>query len=301
MMNKIITRFKHRSFSSGARRKKVLVLEGGGMRGVFPTGVLQAFWERGYFPWEHIIGSSAGALTGTAYASGQIYLSRDAFLGELLTGQFINVMNLFRPEQHILNLDWMITSIINGPEPLNRKKLSKSCPVHISATRCDAGTSPRTVYFNSRKDDLDIALKATAAIPVLYRGFVEYKGMKLLDGGLLAPIPFYHALEMGYKDDEILVITTRPRGYRKEDESFWVRKIYENYYHDKNQRALLEILDNRFIGYNRVLDELENIYTGIDVIYPPADYRVNRLSQDIHVIVEGLLQGIGAGRRYITK
>ena len=44
--------------------KKALVIEGGGMRGIFLTGVLQAFTDRGYFPWKLIIGSSAGALTG---------------------------------------------------------------------------------------------------------------------------------------------------------------------------------------------------------------------------------------------
>jgi len=48
----------------GYPTRKVLVLEGGGMRGVFLTGVLQAFKDRGYFPFEQIIGSSAGALTG---------------------------------------------------------------------------------------------------------------------------------------------------------------------------------------------------------------------------------------------
>ena len=60
-------------------KKKVLVLEGGGMRGIFLTGVLQSFTDRQYFPWDLIIGSSAGALTGTAYAAGQIHLARDAF------------------------------------------------------------------------------------------------------------------------------------------------------------------------------------------------------------------------------
>ena len=36
--------------------KKVLVLEGGGMRGIFLSGVLQAFTDRFYFPWKMIVG-----------------------------------------------------------------------------------------------------------------------------------------------------------------------------------------------------------------------------------------------------
>ena len=51
-------------------KKKVLVLEGGGMRGIFLVGVLQAFAERNYFPWKLVVGSSAGALTGAAYLAG---------------------------------------------------------------------------------------------------------------------------------------------------------------------------------------------------------------------------------------
>jgi predicted acylesterase/phospholipase RssA len=76
------------------KKKKVLVLEGGGMRGIFLTGVLQSFTDRGYFPWRLIIGSSAGALTGTAYAARQIHLARAAVFTELRAGQVIKLRNL---------------------------------------------------------------------------------------------------------------------------------------------------------------------------------------------------------------
>ncbi len=88
--------------------RKVLILEGGGMRGVFLTGVLQAFTDHSFFPFDTVIGSSAGALTGCAYAAGQIYLSRDAFFGKLLSGKFIRPANIFNADRHILDLDWMI-------------------------------------------------------------------------------------------------------------------------------------------------------------------------------------------------
>ena len=47
-----------------------LVLEGGGMRGVFTCGVLDSFMDRGIrFP--YTIGVSAGACNGLSYMSGQ--------------------------------------------------------------------------------------------------------------------------------------------------------------------------------------------------------------------------------------
>ncbi|MFW5958001.1 MAG: patatin-like phospholipase family protein, partial [Desulfosalsimonas sp.] len=165
---------------------KVLVLEGGGMRGIFLVGVLQAFLERGYSPWRLIIGTSAGALIGTAYAARQVHLARDAFFTELLTGRFIRMSNIFRPEKHVLNLDWMIDTFINDhPDSLDTKRLRNfSCPVLVAATCFYQHAPPRPVYLSTKKDYIPRALKASAAIPFLYRNFVPYKNELLMDGSV---------------------------------------------------------------------------------------------------------------------
>ncbi|HOO73494.1 MAG TPA: patatin family protein [Spirochaetota bacterium] len=275
--------------------KKVLVLEGGGMRGIFLTGVLQAFSDRNYFPWKCIIGSSAGALTGTAYAAGQIHLARDAFFTKLLTGDFIHFSNILRQGRHILDLDWMVETIIKGEEPIDEKKLKKNAPVIITATHCGKYAVPETVYLNSKKDNISTALKATSAIPFLYKGFVHYKKYHLLDGALLDPIPYKKALELGFKEDEIVVIVTRGRGYRKKEESFWIKTILESYYNKREFHHLVELLTNRYKLYNSIREDLENVRTKIDVIYPPRNFRVDRLTQDEKKILEGFEQGIQEG------
>lgn len=269
------------------------------MRGIFLTGVLQSFTDRGYFPWKMIIGSSAGALTGAAYAARQIHLARDAFFTELLSGKFINITNILNPEKHILNLDWMVETIVRGREPVDINRLKRSCPVIITATNCVAGNYPETVYLNSRKDDVYTALKATAAIPFLYRGFVNYKEYQLLDGGLLDPIPYTRALAMGYKPKDILVVVTRKKGYRKKEESFWIKTLYESYYKDRKFRFLVEAMENRFIMYNRILHDLEEKYPEIDVVYPPDDFIVDRLTRDERKILHGFEQGVDAGKRFL--
>jgi len=281
-------------------KKKVLVLEGGGMRGIFLTGVLQAFADRDFFPWKLIIGSSAGALTGTAYAAGQIFLARDSFFTELLTGQFIRMTNFLRPEKHILNLDWMVNTIIKGDEPLNIRRLRQTaCPVLITATSVPKDRKPETIYLNTKNDTIPTALKATAAIPFLYRGFVQYKDFSLLDGALLDPIPYGKAKSSGFKDEEILVILTRKKGYRKKRESFWVNALYESYYRDDHYRFLLEVLNNRYMRYNHLLDDLEFNHPKIDIIYPPDDFKVNRLTRNEEKILNGFEQGIDAAKDYI--
>ncbi len=279
--------------------KKVLILEGGGMRGIFLTGILQAFTDRNFFPWKLVIGSSAGALTGTAYMARQIHLARDAFFTKLLTGKFIHLSHILNSEKHILDLDWMINTVVKGSDPLNTARLKKEVPVIITATRVHDNRSPETVYLTSKKDDIFTALKATAAIPYLYRGFVKYNDMQLLDGGLLDPIPFARALEMGYKEEDILVITTRPRGYRKKVESFWIRSLYEAYFSESKYSYLVASMENRYKKYNRILNELEQRYTGIDVLYPPDNFEVERLTQDSRKILEGFEMGIAAATAWM--
>lgn len=296
-VNLIIDLFKKRR----PGRKKALVLEGGAMRGIFTCGVLTAFADREYFPWQVILGSSAGAINGAAYAAGQIHLSRDAYFTELLSGNFISLRNILRPKKHILDLDWMLKDIVLGEEPLNVRRLRRSCPVIITATHVPENEPPRTIYLDSKRDNVLTSLKATAALPFLYRGFVEYDDYNLLDGGILDPVPYKKALEMGFKESEILVVLTRQKGYRKKEESFWIKTLYELYYRKPDFRYLVDVLEYRYKKYNSILGELENEYRGIDVIYPPKNYSVDNLSRDRSQMLTGFTQGTEAGKAYLRK
>lgn len=280
-------------------RKRVLVLEGGGMRGVFLAGVLQGFTDRGYFPWKVIVGSSAGALTGAAYAAGQIHLARDAFFGSLLTHRFIQVSHLLNQARHVVDLDWMVDTVATGEEPLDVPRLRQACQLLITATDCQESQPPKTVYLDSSTEDVVTALKASAAIPFLYRGFVEYMGKKLLDGGLLDPIPFRHAMQLGYSEEEILVVLTRPKGYRKKRESSWVTALYQGYFHHPSRQKLVESLQKRFHLYNAQLDDLEGNCPKLDVLYPPEHFRVDRLTVDPKRLLEGFVQGSEAARGFL--
>lgn len=296
-VNLIIDLFKKKRIP----RKKALILEGGAMRGIFTCGVLTAFHDRDYFPWEVIIGSSAGAINGAAYAAGQIHLSRDAYFTELLTGNFLSLRNILRPKKHILDLDWMLQNIVLGEEALNLRKLRRNCPVIFTGTHIPENEPPRTIYLDSKRDDIITSLKATAALPYLYRGFVEYDEYHLLDGGILDPVPYMKALQMGYKEDEILVVLTRQKGYRKKEESFWIKTLFELYYHDPKYRYLVDVLEFRYKKYNRILNELENLHPGISIIYPPKNYTVDNLSRDKAQMLTGFTQGLQSGKTFLKK
>lgn len=287
------------ALESEQSKKKVLVIEGGGMRGIFLAGVLQAFADHRFFPFELIVGTSAGALTGCAFAAGQIHVARDALMTKLLSGRFIQLSNIISTDKHVLDLDWMIDTILKGPEPLNLDALAQTCPVIMTATHCPQNQEPQKIYLSTKNDDVFVALKATAAIPMFYRGFVEYKGYSLLDGGVLNPIPFAKAMEMGYADEDILVVTTRPKGYRKKQDSFWLRTLYEMYYKKPGYKPLVSVLQNSYESYNKLLDDMENNHPTMQVIYPPANFDVERLTTKPEKILEGFEQGVFAGNEFL--
>ena len=64
--------------------------------------------------------------------------------------------------------------------------------------------------------------------------------------------------------------------------------LYEFYYRHPDHRFLLETLEKRYLKYNKDLDDLENRYTGIDVICPSDSFNVNRLTVDEKKFLEGL-------------
>ncbi len=96
-----------------------------------------------------------------------------------------------------------------------------------------------------------------------------------------------------------MVVLTRPKGYRKEAESFWVRSLYEAYYRDTRYRYLVRSLDRRYVRYNRILDDLEKVYRKIQIIYPPEDFEVDRLTRDPKKILEGFEMGVLAGNSFM--
>ncbi len=281
-------------------KQKVLVVEGGGMRAIFAIGVLQAFHDAGFFPWKLILGTSAGAMAAVAYAARKIQVVRDAMFMHLLSGEFITVSNLLRPSRHVIDLDGIIECIFEAGDSF-QPALKKSCPVLISATCFYDDRPPGVLFLNSRNDDLRAALKSTSALPVLYKEFVHYKGHQLLDGGIVAPVPYPKAVELGFREKDIVVITTRKKGYRKKTVSFSERIIYETFFKDDQYRFLLKALYERPAAYNSALDDLEQNHVDIRVIYPPADFSVERLTKEAGKTMAGFVQGVQAGNRFLQN
>ena len=190
--------------------KRGLVLEGGGLRGLFTAGVLDVFMEHGV-KFDGIIGVSAGACFGCNYKSGQIgrvirynkRFARDprycSWSSLLRTGDLFNAEFCYRTLPMELDVFDAAAYEANPTE------------FYIVATDC---TNGKPVYTRLDKADAKAFewIRASASMPVVSRP-VAIDGREYLDGGLSDGIPLRHFESLGY--DFNVVITTRPHGYRK--------------------------------------------------------------------------------------
>lgn len=186
-----------------------LVCEGGGQRGIFTAGVLDTFMERDYFPFQLLIGTSAGAQNLAAYACGAHGYARHIIVRYTTSKTFFNPLRFARGG-HLIDLDWLFETS-NRDIPLDlqqgRHRLAGR-DLYLCASRSD---SLRADYLRFDIDDWDQTVKASSAIPLFYRGGVSVNGVNYWDGGVADALPVVAAHEYG--GDCIVVIRTLPASH----------------------------------------------------------------------------------------
>jgi predicted patatin/cPLA2 family phospholipase len=264
--------------------KRGLVVEGGGMRGAHSCGALMALVEKGIKDFDVISASSAGACTSAFVVSRQFDLFPVVWTNYLHDGRFINLKKLVT-RKSVMNLDFLVDEVFQTLAPLDLEAIRKSpTNFYIAATDCNTG---KTVYFNNHTGPLFEALKASAAMPIAYRGPVMIHGQPYVDGGISAPIPIQKAIDEGC--DEVYVILTRPKGYRKKPNFLnLIPRIYQ-----KKYPKLAETLSRRHLIYNEAVERIENqdYPAKLIVIQPSEKLPVNRLSTNLEKIRAAIAQG----------
>ncbi|WP_127497246.1 patatin-like phospholipase family protein [Paenibacillus glycanilyticus] len=250
-----------------------LVLEGGGMRGVYTAGVLEYFSEHNvYFP--YMIGVSAGACMGASYLSRQLGRNRTVNVEWVSDPRYISWKNLWKKGQ-LFGMDFIFDEIPNRHVPFDYAAFERSPEEFvIGTTDCETG---ETVYYRKSEQDFDLLrlLRASSSLPFI-APIVEYGGRKLLDGGISDPIPLGKAESDGYKRN--LLILTRNGDYRKSAGRFsWiVQRAYRKY------PRLVERMLGRHERYNETLDDIaEQEKNGtVFVIRPQETLVVGRMERD---------------------
>ena len=250
-----------------------LVLEGGGMRGIYTSGVLDFLMEKDIYT-PYVIGVSAGACNASSYVSKQKYRSRDVNLKYINDPRYIGIKNLIL-EKSIFSIKFLYDEVPNKLEPFDYEEFKKSNQTFmIVATNCKTG-EPEYFEKNQCKDILKV-IRASSSLP-LVTPIVNLDGEPYLDGGISDSIPIKKAMEDGYTKN--IVVLTRIKGYRKEPIKH--KRIIKFKY--KKYPKLVNKIFNRYKEYNETLDYIEDLEKRgqIIIIRPSKDLKVDRLEKNV--------------------
>jgi len=301
-----------------AQPKVALIAEGGGQRGIFTAGVLDAWLEQNYDPFDLFIGTSAGSQNLTSYLARQKGYAKRLIRGLSRNKRFFQLGRGLMGK-HIVDLDWYFDKTKEVNRAIDFKTAKTSLgerELLITATNA----RDRKAYYLSptgEEHQWRELLKASSALPFLYK-----QGVKLtpwlnaqaanetnsitepqedffLDGGLAAPLPVREAYNRGAR--KIVVIRTVDADFQAQ--SAWVQKL----------RSLAtaagycpKTLDYLIQHEQAYLDEL-NFMTN-----PPSDVEIIQIFADetLHSKLLGSTNddlrkdhklGVKAGREYLKS
>jgi predicted patatin/cPLA2 family phospholipase len=277
------------------RYKSALVVEGGGMRGVFAAGVLNAFGNEKFDPFDIYIGVSAGACNLASHLAEQNDRNYDIIEKYSSTSRFINYRR-FLTGGHLIDLDWLWEMTIRECRLDLKKIFSKLKKMNkeyiIVATSMKTG---RALYLKPDEKTLEHFLKISSSLPILYRKILEINSEKVTDGGVADSIPVMEACRLGATD--ITVIRTRPSDYVKKDSrmSFLYPVLFRKY------PRFAAAMKNRPAVYMEAVRFIKHPPEGIRVreIAPPLYLEAGRVTTDLEILQAAYTCGIDYGKRFI--
>ena len=189
--------------------KSGLVLEGGGIRAIYSSGVIDAFMENGIeFP--YVIGVSAGSCNGVSFIGKNIHRMRDITINYSCDERYKSVKSMFKNGEY-LNSKWIFGELTYDIYPLDYDEYEKS-----HSTMCVVATNAMTgkaeyFYPDDFRNGCEV-LRASCALPMATRAVQLGKDF-YFDGGIADSIPLKRAFEDGC--EKCVVILTQDINYVK--------------------------------------------------------------------------------------
>ena len=268
-----------------------LVLEGGGMRGVFTCGVLDCFMDHQIrFP--YTIGVSAGACNGLSYISRQRGRAKYSNIDLLDKYNYIGLRHLLR-KRNIMDFDLLFTEFPEHILPYDYDAYFSSPERYeMVTTNCLTGEAN---YFEEKSDKkrlIDI-VRASSSLPFVCP-ITYVDDIPMLDGGIVDSIPLQRAMDEGYAS--YVVVLTRNKGYRKETKDIRVPSfIYRKY------PRIREALNNRSLCYNKQLEMVEALEKEgrVQVIRPLEPVTVDRIERNVNKLTTFYEEGYRCAEAFL--
>ena len=274
-------------------RKTGLVLEGGGMRGVFTSGVLDAFMKHElYFP--YVVAVSAGACNGLSYMSRQPRRARFSNIDMLKKYDYISLKSLLT-QGSIFDPNILYERFPNEIVPFDYDAYRTNPGIfEMVTTNCLTGRAEYLTEKHSAQR-LTAIVKASSSLPYVAQ-ITEVDGVPMLDGGIIDSIPVVRAIDMGYSPN--VVIMTRNRGFRSSERDIKIPRFFY-----KDYPRLRVALSHRVEVYNRQLELVERMedWGEIICIRPERPMEVDRICRDVDKLEALYEEGFRLGEAFCTR
>ena len=253
--------------------KKGLIMEGGGMRGMFTCGVTDVFMENG-ITFDGAAGISASAVfrcnfkshqPGRAIRYNKKYCKDPRYCGMrslMKTGDFFGV-------------DFCYHEIPEVLDPFDTETF-RNDPMEFYVGATDIKTGDILYHKCEDGGERDIEwMRASASLPLVSRP-VKVDGYLLMDGGIVDPIPYRYMESLGY--DRNVIILTQPKGFvKKKDKTLPLIKARFSKF-----PAISFAMAVRHVRYNIQTKDIEEREAAGEafVIRPPEPLGIGRAVKD---------------------
>ncbi len=251
-----------------------LVLEGGGIRGAYTAGAMAWLIDHGV-TFDYNVGISSGAV----YMA--IYLMKDKDMLHKIACEYTcadNVVGIkaLLSEGYYVAYKHLFHDVLIDQEHYSLKKIKEENPdFEIGCYDLEQG---KTIYFGTQDLDEDMELlRATCSLPVA-APIVDFKGHRLLDGGITKMIPIERAVDQGCT--KFLIVTTKPKDYVRGPASKFVKFLMRIIYRD--YPCVLEDYKVRHLNYYdqiSIINDLVEKKQAV-MVYPSRTVKVSRWKGD---------------------
>lgn len=187
-----------------------LVLEGGGNRAIYTSGVLDAFMEN-HIEFPYIIGVSAGSCNGVSYIGKCYKRQHDITIQYCNDKRYMGFEAMLKNGEY-LNGDWIFGELSYDLSPLNQEVYDRSDTVMcVVATNALTGKAEYLYPKDFHERGCPI-LRASCSLPGATKGVQIGKDL-YFDGGIADSIPMARAFEDGCQ--KAVVILTQDEHYQK--------------------------------------------------------------------------------------
>ena len=256
-----------------------LVLEGGGLRGLYSAGVMDVMMENNIHV-DCIIGVSAGALFGVNYKSHQIGRAIRYNKNYGADKRYMGLHSLITTG-NIMNKEFCFDTLVNELDPFDYDTFKKSkIKFYAVVTNLKTGKAEYKLVEDMKNErDMEL-LRASGSMPCVSKP-VKIDDSVYLDGAIGDSIPVLKALEMKY--DKVIVVTTRVDSYRMPHKKRpYAKVMYRKY------PKFVETFINRDKMYNKTLEVINELEDEgkILVIKPTRLVKISRVEKDPNIMQE---------------